>query len=580
MVEATGREVVAAGSIASLEDDAVHAPFSLAIVDAATLAELGVEGIRHGLAGERVIMAVPIIAVVDRGGPALDDPALEGVDEVLREPLDAGEVRLRVQSGLARGGGVELLSAASHELRSPLQAIVTSLAVLARGELSADQRELVDGAGKASRHVVALVSGILDHARLARGPITLCPAPFAVRDLLGDAARLALDAAEPARAEITILVDDALPALVRGDAMRVRQIVVNLLDNALRFAVAGPVVVAARAAGPMLEIRVCDDGPGVAEPLRSQVFEPFHRPLAAKRSGGTGLGLAIARGLARQMGGDVTVGEGPDGGACFLASLRLLRDDAESARPDGRPLALLADADAIHRATLGPLLERLGYRLEVVTEGVGALLHAMEHGPALVLIDVGLPALGGLEVARRLRAAHHAMPIVGFAQDADVDPPAVAEAEAAGLSALIAKPVAPLQLQRALRRASNPPASRPRVASSPPERGSGPAAKLDPGGRMGEALRGMIDAVRLHGDALDAALARRELGVVADIARTLRAAVLALNARGLDAVLRDLEQAARAGDAEECRRAHEVWQRALGSLRDDVDRFLARTAGR
>ena len=222
------------------------------------------------------------------------------------------------------------------------------------------------------------------------------------------------------------------------------------------------------------------------------------------------------------------------------------------------------------------LLERLGYRVDVVSEGVAAIMHALEHRPALVVIDADLAVLSAIEVAQRLRSVSAMMPIVGFARDASDE--LRARCIAAGMSGVLAKPVTPLLLQRVLRQASSPVRTGRTSIDPKAEDPSGERTKLDPGREMRDALLAIVAAVEHHGQALDAAMARPDLPAVTLIARTLRGAVLALNARGLEAVLRDLELAAVAGDAEEARRAHVAWCAAAASLRENVERFLERTA--
>lgn len=593
LIEGRGLAAVVVESADALAAEAARSPVALLMVDVASLRAAGLEVLRAAAHGDRPYALVPVVLLAHRADPALELARDEAIDELLWEPIDARELGLRVDSGLARRRSTELLAVASHELRSPVHAIVSFLDVLGRSKLQAVQREMVDGARTASRHLVDLIEDLIEHVRLGRGPVQLDAVAFSLRDVVREASSIALDAASVGHVSIAATFDDDVPETVRGDGPRVRQIVINLLSNALKFAREQPVRVRVRRAGERIEIEVRDDGPGVPETACALVFEPFRQADTAvtQRHGGTGLGLAIARSLARHMGGDVRVegareSDAPVQGAVFVAAVHLAADApvAEATPlasvPATRGVALLADGDAIHRGALAPLLERLGYRVEVVTEGVAALLYALEHRPELVVVDEALPVLGGADVARRLRAADATMPIVGFATGASDEQRA--RGVEAGMNALLAKPVAPLQLQRALRQAT-PPVAAPERRRAPAESSetrepSGERARLQASRQIEDALRGLVAAVERHASSLAAAVEAQDLGLVAEITRTLRGAVLALNARGLEAVLRDLEQAARAGDREETRSAHDAWCVAVASLRADVARFLARTA--
>lgn len=572
LVGAAGRVPLDLDSAEALHAAASEGPVALLLVGEKVLAAEGVDALREAAAGQRPEARVPVVLVLE-GGEASRVAIAERPDELIREPVDAVELLVRLESGLARGRGAELVAVASHELRSPIQGITTYLDALARMVLTGEQREMVVGAQAASRHLADLVEDLLEHARLGQGSVELADEPFAIREVLAEAVRIALDAAAPGHVGVAVRVEQSVPERLRGDGPRLRQLVINLLSNALKFACSADVTLEARAIEGLLELEVRDDGPGVPHARRSSVFEPFHRSAEPRRGGGTGLGLAIARTLARGMGGDVRIVDAPSG-AAFLASVRLAAEGTSLDR-DARPLALVADGDAIHRALVTSMVDRLGFRAEEVGEGVGAVLFALEHRPALVLVDLGLERVSGAEVAQRLRAAHVAVPIIAFS--GSMGESAVSEALAAGVNAVLPKPVAPLQLQRALRRAAVEEDS-PRLRPPSDDEPSGARVKLDAGRAMRSALRGMLDAVHLQSVALAGALADGDLGLVAEVSRTLRGAVIALNARGLEATLRDLEQSARAGDREECRRAHEAWARALESLRGDVERFLARAA--
>ncbi len=580
LIEGRGHAVVEVDSLDSLHEASDRGPIALLLVDALTLQAVGLDSLEAAAKGDRPQTHVPVLLVAEHGDPVLDMPGMD-VDEVVWEPIVPRELALRIESGLARRRTTELLAIAGHELRSPIHAVSAFLDLLERSELPSAQREMVQGARTASRHLIDLVEDLLEHARLGQGPVDLEDAPFSLRDVVRDATSIALDAAraDHAPVEITASFDEEMPETFRGDGPRVRQILINLLSNGLKFAAAGPVRVSVRQVLERIEIEVADDGPGVPEAAHALVFEPFRQAdrTVTRRFGGTGLGLALARTLASRMDGDVVVRSGPDErGAVFTVTLALgTIQTHEQVKLPARPRALIADGDAIHRAMTAELLARIGYSVDAASEGVATMFHAIEHPPTLLVLDLELPLIDGIEIARRLRAAHTAFPIVAFglAPNEAIR----ARAAAVGITAVLPKPVAPLLLQRVLRQAAPVgPKLSVRPDHDPSEDVSGERAKNDASRQMNEALRAMIDAVEVHGRALDVAIARQDLAVAAEVTRALRGAVIALNARGLEVVLRDLEQAARAGDVEEARRAHAAWRVALAALRDNVDRFLVR----
>ncbi|WP_233150581.1 ATP-binding protein [Sphingomonas mollis] len=300
--------------------------------------------------------------------------------------------------GKALAAKTEFLATTSHEIRTPLNGILGMTQVmLADAALAAPVRErvsVVHGAGLTMR---ALVDDILDVAKMETGNLTIEQAPFNLRDTVSDASRMWEAQAQTKGLAFDVVLDDC-PGAVLGDAARVRQIVFNLLANALKFTAAGRVslTVRADAVRQAAIITVTDTGIGISPDKQAAIFELFRQADAGttRQYGGTGLGLAICRNLARAMGGDVAVESVPGEGASFIVTLPLIEAAVEeAAAPAVSPLAksalLVLDRNPIARSMWRSLLERHAGRL-VFAGTAGEAVELVRGGSiAGVLLDDG-----------------------------------------------------------------------------------------------------------------------------------------------------------------------------------------------
>jgi CheY-like chemotaxis protein len=261
-------------------------------------------------------------------------------------------------------------------------------------------------------------------------------------------------------------VDAALPPLLMGDETRVRQILLNLLSNALKFTEAGGVTLAIRAAASAdgegrVEIVVIDTGPGMTAEQVGRLFRPFVQAEAstARRYGGTGLGLAICQNLARIMGGTITVESAPGAGSTFTVRLPLpaASGDARAAveaaeRAALPPLRILvADDNPVNLAVARALLEAVGLVIDTAQHGGEVLEKLRAESFDLVLMDVHMPVMDGLDAVARIRAGEAGradMPVIALT--ADGDPQADRRVLAAGFDALQTKPIRPAELLAAM----------------------------------------------------------------------------------------------------------------------------------
>jgi signal transduction histidine kinase/CheY-like chemotaxis protein len=365
-----------------------------------------------------------------------------------------------------------LLANMSHEIRTPMTGVVGFANLLAGTPLTSEQREYVDGIRSSGEALLTLINDILDFSKIEAGRLELESRPFEIRSSVDKAVALFMARAKEKGLYLTVSIDPRVPAVVSGDAGRLRQILINLLGNAVKFTEVGEVtltVTAFEAPGQWRRISfvVKDTGPGIAPEHQQRIFESFSQVDAStsRKYGGTGLGLAISRSLADQMGGHLRVESQPGQGAAF--SFSILSELAElPPAPDAPPPAhgpmtdlpvlriMVADDNPVNRKVAVSLLKRLGYRADSASSAT-ELLERLEHsGYDVVFMDVQMPEMDGLEATRRIRrdlpTARQprivAMTAAAFAEDR-------ARCLDAGMDDYVAKPVGVEELAAVLRQA-------------------------------------------------------------------------------------------------------------------------------
>ncbi len=343
--------------------------------------------------------------------------------------------------GKALTAKTEFLATTSHEIRTPLNGILgmTEVMLTDRG-LSADLRDrlgVVHGAGITMR---ALVDDILDVAKMETGRLTIEQAPYDLEATIRDASRLWEEQAAAKGLSFALALGEC-PRWVQGDAARVRQIVFNLLSNAMKFTQAGSVGLSGWCEGEMLHIRVRDTGIGIPPDKLEDIFESFRQADASttRRFGGTGLGLAICRNLARAMGGDVAVASRVGEGTDFTLTLPLVRAAAPDAVeiPDERVL-LVVDRNPIQRAMWRSLFAAHGAVAFAASAEDAATRMAQGHVAAVLVDEASVRDEGAVEA---IAAAARGGPPVALLWPAP-DPERIAAWKAAGITQVIAKPVA------------------------------------------------------------------------------------------------------------------------------------------
>lgn len=352
----------------------------------------------------------------------------------------------------------------SHEVRTPMNGVLGMLELLARSKLGAEQQQHTAVAQKSARDLLHLLDDIIDISRLEARQITLVQAPFQAHALTRDVEALFRLRAGEKGLKLDLALDPSVPDWVNGDGRRIRQILINLVGNALKFTETGSVAVSATylAEQGKLRFEVRDTGIGMSEDVLGKVFSPFYQVDASSTRAfeGSGLGLAISKQLAELMGGEIGVSSVHGRGSTFwftapgLATVAPAGGEAIGEVPAaaGPPLRILvADDNFATQRILGVLLAELGHTIKIVTNGQDAAAAAAAEEFDVVLMDVMMPVMDGLTATRHIRASGGraaTVPILGLTANAltgDRD-----RYIAAGMTDCLAKPIDVAALAAAL----------------------------------------------------------------------------------------------------------------------------------
>ncbi len=412
------------------------------------------------------VSATPVVAT--HGEPRRWRGVSRNITQEHQVRLELAEAKRQAEASSAAKSS--FLATMSHEIRTPLNGVLGLTRMLQDPDLKAQQRaEYLGHLLKSAQMLSGIVSDVLDLSKIEAGHLQLEVVTFDLPDLLRSAFEPFASLGRERGLMMHCELDRRLPAMVRGDPVRVRQILANYLGNALKFTSQGRIQLSARPgrAGGLL-LAVSDTGPGVPSHLREHVFSAFTQADSSttRRFGGTGLGLSICRQLAQRMGGEVGVDSDGASGSRFWAELPLPATDSQpmaleaATRTIGGtpslPLSgltvLVAEDNPVNMLIVNAALSKLGARVLEAADGEQAVTLVREHAAHLhvVLMDLHMPGLDGLDAARQLVADPATAHICIYALSAAVLEHERRAAEAAGMRRFIPKPVSEHDLLRAL----------------------------------------------------------------------------------------------------------------------------------
>jgi two-component system, sensor histidine kinase len=404
--------VSAVGAISLAGDFRANATFATCLLLPAAATQFGGNTTVYQFAGIGLVMYLGVVLHDARRAGAVATEMLRirfSMDLIAEQRADALALAER-QSAVKS----QFLATMSHEMRTPLHGILGTLRLLRDAPAGTDPGPQLDLVERTGEHLLGLINDVLDFSRLEAGRLEIQRVPFDLIGVLREAVEL--NTATAAAKALGLHLTSNLPEQrwVTGDPARVRQVLINLIGNAVKFTERGGVDVTATVTGDRLRFAVRDSGIGISQEDARRIFDPFQQADSSfsRRFAGTGLGLTISRELARAMGGDLRCDSTPGDGSTFTFEIPWQPCEApvvavapvEAAAPvalAGR--VLLADDNPVNVLVAKGMLQRLGLDTTVVTDGAQAVASYLADIPAIVLMDCHMPEMDGFEATRRIR---------------------------------------------------------------------------------------------------------------------------------------------------------------------------------
>lgn len=377
--------------------------------------------------------------------------AMEDITE--RKEIEACNEAIAVAEKANRAKS-EFLANMSHEIRTPLTIFLTATELLLQLDKDPERRQLLEMADQSAEHLRTLLEDILDFSRIEAHRVEIETEPFNLPACVQSTVQMLRAKAQKKNLQLEVDISPAIPATLVGDSDRIEQILLHLIDNAIKFTHQGEVRVSVQPCGDHLEFAVSDTGIGIPEEKRTIIFQRFSQADGSftRKYGGTGLGLAVVRGLVELMGGQIGVRDRPGGGSIFSFTmpLKAAEDDGSAsaedrmaavAAPFSRARILLVEDEPMIRHVIQVALTRHGCQTETAGDGREAVQKWKEGHFDLILMDLQMPEMNGLEATREIRATEEGRRINILGLTAHTRHEVKVECLAAGMDRVLIKPV-------------------------------------------------------------------------------------------------------------------------------------------
>ncbi len=396
------------------------------------------------------IEANPTLIFDTDGEPLEFIDVVRDVSQTKKFEAELQEARKRAEAAAAAKAA--FLANMSHELRTPLTSIIGFSQLMGtRQDLPREARGYSRRIADASEALLVIINDVLDFSKLDAGEVELESAAMSIARMVDEATGLVSLQAQAKGLELDTELDPAAPDAILGDVARLRQVLINFLSNAVKFTETGGITVTTEWKDGRVRLSVRDTGQGIPPEAVPHLFERFSQAEVSinRTHGGTGLGLAISKGIIELMGGTIGVDTAPGQGSTFWFEIPVTVADGPAQKNDAQPAAagghlriLLVDDTHVNRELVKVMLEPLGYEITEAAGGAESVAVAESGSFDLILMDVRMPTVDGLEATRRIRAGdgpNTQIPILALT--ADVDPSAAKSCTQAGMNDVIAKPI-------------------------------------------------------------------------------------------------------------------------------------------